>query len=159
VTLATSNTCAAAPTGPTRTSFDGRGEPAILVSYMSADERDEEQQVAEARRRIQRMVNRYVERGRYAFNPDPVTVEHVMAGLARNLLRHGRAYCPCREVAGDPAQNRKNICPCPQHHGDIARDGVCECGIFVSEHYAKAHSTAPAKAHSTAPNLHTEKEA
>ena len=142
---------------------------------MPAAERDEEQQLAEARPRVERTVHRYVERGRYLFNPDPVTVEHVIAGLVRNLVRHGRAYCPCREVAGDLAQDRKNICPCPQHHADIARDGVCECGIFVSKQYAKAHPTAPAKAHPTAPaeahptapaqahptapNPHTQKEA
>ena len=134
---------------------------------MPADERDEERQIAEARPRVERVVRRYVERGRYVLNPDRVTVEHVMTGLVRNLVRHGRAYCPCREVAGDPAQDRKNICPCPQHPADIARDGFCECGIFVSEQYAKAHSsapskahsTAPSKAHSTAPNPHTDKEA
>ena len=114
---------------------------------MLADERDEERQLDEARRRVQRMVHRYVARGRYLLNPDPVTVEHVIAGLVRNLLRHGRAYCPCREVTGDPAQDRKNICPCPQHHADIARDGVCECGLFVSEHYAKAQSAAPNPQH------------
>ena len=126
---------------------------------MPTAERDEEQQLAEARRRVEHVIDRCVERGRYVLNPDPVTVEHVMAGLVRNLVRHGRAYCPCREVAGDPAQDRENICPCPQHHADIARDGVCECGIFVSEQYAEAHSKAPAEAHSTAPNPHTEKEA
>jgi len=118
---------------------------------MPADERDAERQLAEARARVERMVNRYVERGRYVFNPDPVTVEHVVAGLTRNLVDHGRAYCPCREVVGDPEQDRKNICPCPQHHADIARDGFCECGIFVSEQYAAAHPPAP--------NPHTEKEA
>ena len=126
---------------------------------MPADERDEERQLAEARSRVERMANRYVKRGRYVFNPDPVTVGHVIAGLTRNLVNHGRAYCPCREVAGDPEQDRKNICPCPQHHADIARDGFCECGIFVSEQYAAAHSTAPATAHPPAPNPDNEKEA
>ena len=89
-----------------------------------------------ARQRVERMVERYVSRGRYRLNPDAATVEHVLAGLTRNLLRHGRWYCPCREVAGDAERDRANICPCPQHHDDIARDGVCECGIFVSAAYA-----------------------
>jgi ferredoxin-thioredoxin reductase catalytic chain len=84
------------------------------------------------------MVRRYVERGRYRLNPDPVTVEHVVNGLVSNLMQHGRAYCPCREVTGDPGRDRANICPCPQHHADIARDGFCECGIFVSPDYAAA---------------------
>ena len=95
-----------------------------------------------ARARVERMVRRYVADGRYQFNPDPVTVEHVIAGLTRNLIEHGRMYCPCREVAGDPDRDRANLCACPQHPADIARDGFCECGIFVSEEYANAHSTA-----------------
>ena len=91
-----------------------------------------------ALQRAKRLACRYVERGPYRLNPDPVTVEHVLVGLARNLVRYGRMYCPCREVTGDPAKDRTNICPCPQHHADIARDGVCECGIFVSAEYAAA---------------------
>ena len=92
-----------------------------------------------ARARVERMVRRYVERGPYVLNPDPVTVEHVMAGLTRNLVEHGRWYCPCREVTGEPERDRKNICPCPQHRPDIERDGVCECGIFASPEYARTH--------------------
>jgi len=107
---------------------------------MTVEERGEEKQIEAARERVERMVSRYVARGRYALNPDPVTVEHVLTGLARNLATHGRGYCPCREVKGDRKLDRANICPCPQHHADIARDGFCECGIFVSEQYASAHS-------------------
>jgi len=99
---------------------------------MPSEEREEDQQMTEARARVERMIARYLARARYVLNPDPVTVEHVTVGLARNLLRHGRWYCPCREVTGDSERDRKNICPCPQHHDDIARDGVCECGIFVT---------------------------
>ena len=93
----------------------------------------------QARGRVERMVLRYVARGRYCLNPDPATVEYVLAGLTRNLVQHGRWYCPCREVTGDPKRDRANICPCPQHPADIARDGACECGIFVSREYAAAH--------------------
>jgi len=89
------------------------------------------------------MVTRYLRGGRYRLNPDPVTVEHVMAGLARNLLRHGRWYCPCREVTGEAERDRGNVCPCPQHHDDIARDGVCECGIFVGAACAAADAPEP----------------
>jgi ferredoxin-thioredoxin reductase catalytic subunit len=95
-----------------------------------------------ARARIERMVGRYVERGPYVLNPDPVTVEHVLAGLTRNLVEHGRWYCPCREVTGDSRRDRRNICPCPQHKEDIERDGVCECGIFASADYARTQTSA-----------------
>jgi ferredoxin-thioredoxin reductase catalytic chain len=104
---------------------------------MASDDHADDQQ--RARARVEGMVRRYVARGPYYLNPDPVTVEHVLAGLTRNLLRHGRAYCPCREVSGEPARDRLNICPCPQHRADIARDGVCECGIFASADYAAAN--------------------
>ncbi len=97
----------------------------------------EEAELTEARARVERMVQRYLSQGRYVLNPDPVTVEHVLAGLARNLMHHGRWYCPCREVLGDPELDRKNICPCPQHQADIAREGACECGLFVSREFAQ----------------------
>jgi len=101
------------------------------------------QDLKTARERVERMVRAHVGRGRYALNSDAATVEHVLAGLARNLVRHGRWYCPCRKVSGDPERDRRNICPCPQHHEDIAREGVCECGIFVSQEYAAAHASEP----------------
>jgi ferredoxin-thioredoxin reductase catalytic chain len=105
-----------------------------MIDRMPEGQRDEN----EPRDRVERMVRRYVARGRYLLNPDEVTVEHVLAGLTRNLVQHGRWYCPCRKVIGDADRDRRNICPCPQHHADIARDGVCECGIFVSAEYAAA---------------------
>ncbi len=110
---------------------------------MSADRGGEEERLEKARARVECMVRRYIERGRYVLNPDPVTVEHVMVGLARNLMTHGRWYCPCREVLGDPEQDRRNICPCPQRHEDIARVGTCECGIFASKEYALTHPSVP----------------
>ena len=106
-------------------------------------ERDEKEtrQEQEARAQAERLVQRYLARGRYRLNPDRTTTEYVLRGLTRNLLRHGRGYCPCREVIGDPERDRRNLCPCPQHPADIARDGFCECGLFVSETYAAAQST------------------
>jgi ferredoxin-thioredoxin reductase catalytic chain len=103
----------------------------------------EEPTTEDARTQVERMASRYTARGPYRLNPDPVTLEYVLTGLARNLVRHGRAYCPCREVHGDPERDRANLCPCPQHRADIARDGFCECGIFVSAEYAAAHSGGP----------------
>ena len=103
--------------------------------------------IAAARERVGRIVRRHMARGRYRLNPDSATVENVLAGLAQNLAIHGRCYCPCREVTGDPERDRANLCPCPQHHADIARDGFCECGIFVSQGYAAAHSAASTTRH------------
>ena len=106
---------------------------------MAPEEQAAEQEKQRARAHVQRMARRYIARGPYRLNPDPATVAHVLVGLARNVVEHGLAYCACREVTGDPARDRANLCPCPQHRADIARDGVCECGLFVSVEYAVAH--------------------
>ncbi len=87
---------------------------------------------------VKRMVLRYVEKGPYRLHPDDVLVRNVLEGLARNRARYGRAYCPCRPVTGDREIDKANICPCRNHRADIARDGTCECGIFVSEEHLKA---------------------
>ena len=114
-----------------------------MVSRKQTDHMDE----GAAREHVERMVQRYVARGHYQLNPDAATVEHVLVGLTRNLVDYGRCYCPCREVTGDPERDRINLCPCPQHHADIARQGFCECGIFVSQEYAARHSAARTKQH------------
>ncbi len=64
--------------------------------------------------------------------PDDALRRHVLEGLARNLVRHGRAYCPCREVTGDAERDRPNICPCRTHMEEIRATGECECGIFAA---------------------------
>ena len=37
---------------------------------------------------------KYVERGPYAFFPEPDVVEVVQQGLAENEVQHGFRYCP-----------------------------------------------------------------
>ena len=87
---------------------------------------------------IMKMVTRYAERGPFFLNPDRVVVENVVAGLLRNKMKHGYAYCPCRGVEGIPERDRGNICPCRTHKEDIARQGTCECGLFVSRAFLEA---------------------
>jgi len=82
---------------------------------------------------VRGMVARYVKKGPYFLHPDEVLVRNVLEGLARNKARYGRAYCPCRPIAGDRESDKPNICPCRSHKADIGRDGACECGIFVSK--------------------------
>lgn len=83
-------------------------------------------------------VMRYTQRGRYELFPDQVVVRNLLAKMARNLAQHGKVYCPCREVTGDAQANRLNICPCRSHQEDIARDGYCECRLFVSKEFLAA---------------------
>jgi ferredoxin-thioredoxin reductase catalytic subunit len=48
----------------------------------------------EALERARRMSERYVERGPYRFFPHSDVVEDIQRGLAKNLVNHGRLYCP-----------------------------------------------------------------
>ncbi len=48
----------------------------------------------EALERARLMSERYVERGPYRFFPLTDIVEGVKRGLAKNLVNHGRLYCP-----------------------------------------------------------------
>ncbi len=91
-----------------------------------------------ALRRVTRATERAAERGGVALNPDVVVRRHVLRGLARNVAKHGRPYCPCREVTGEPEKDRANICPCRTHHEEIARCGECECGLFVARQDRRA---------------------
>ena len=92
-----------------------------------------------------RMVTRYAERSPYFLNPDRVVVENVIAGLVRNKIKYGYAYCPCREVEGILEKDRDNICPCQSHREEIARHGACECGLFVSEAFLNARRSEQGK--------------
>ena len=48
----------------------------------------------EALQRAQKMSEKYVEKGAYQFFPMPEIVDEVQGGLAKNLVNHGRLYCP-----------------------------------------------------------------
>ena len=87
---------------------------------------------------IVRMITRYAEQSPYFLNPDKVVVENVIAGLVRNRVKYGYAYCPCREVEEIAEKDKHNICPCRSHREEIARHGTCECGLFVSRGYLEA---------------------
>ncbi len=90
-------------------------------------------------------VHRYAEHGPYRLFPDDVVISNLLAKMARNLVEHGAAYCPCRPVTGDPARDRLNLCPCRVHHKEIARDGHCECRLYVSEDYLRQREAARAE--------------
>ncbi len=91
--------------------------------------------LAEALHKITQHVTRYAQRGPYELFPDEVVVRNLLAKMARNLVEYGKAYCPCREVTGDARADRLNTCPCRSHHEGIARDGHCECRLFVSKEF------------------------
>jgi ferredoxin-thioredoxin reductase catalytic subunit len=84
---------------------------------------------------VLKMVTKYAERGPFFLNPDEVVVRNIISGLAKNKMEYGYAYCPCRQVEGSPEKDKENICPCRMHKEEIARQGICECGLFVSQAY------------------------
>ena len=81
--------------------------------------------------RVTRLAERCAQKSGFALQQDRAQLEYVLRGLARNLVEHGRAYCPCREVTGDPQKDRANICPCRTHREEVERSGQCECGLFT----------------------------
>jgi len=103
------------------------------VTIMRATSKDEKR----VRTSVMRMANRYAKHSRFFLNPDKIVVKNIIDGLVRNKMEYGYAYCPCREVKGTLETDSDNICPCRTHRLDIAYQGTCECGLFVSEAYFK----------------------
>ncbi len=87
---------------------------------------------------VERMIAKYAEQSPFFLNPDKVVVKNIITGLVRNKIKYGYTYCPCREVKGIPEKDRDNICPCRTHKEEIAHQGTCECGLFVSKAYYNA---------------------
>jgi ferredoxin-thioredoxin reductase catalytic subunit/rhodanese-related sulfurtransferase len=83
----------------------------------------------------EKFVNKVIKQFNWTLNPDEAVVERIMKGLTNNKLLHGKRYCPCFV----PQFNKDDrICPCkPAINEEIPNDGVCHCGIFCTEEYAK----------------------
>lgn len=105
-----------------------------MTSDAAGGERDDAA-LERARELVEARIQRYLRGSPYRLFPDQVVVRHLVNRLACNLVEHGRQYCPCRPVSGDRAADRPNICPCRSHHDEIARDGHCECRLFVSQEF------------------------
>jgi ferredoxin-thioredoxin reductase catalytic subunit len=82
--------------------------------------------------RARRFAEAYTATGAYELNLDPALVETTIQGLAKNLQRHGKMYCPCHVLPEAEEERASLVCPCAPHHQDIRRDGQCHCGIFVA---------------------------
>lgn len=95
-----------------------------------ADKADEKT-LEETEDRLLKGSEKYAQRAGYKLNPDAEVVGTIITGLAKNKMKHGRAYCPCMFVTGDPDEDKKIICPCRVHREDIEKHGKCHCGLFV----------------------------
>jgi ferredoxin-thioredoxin reductase catalytic subunit len=85
----------------------------------------------EVAQRVERMARRHARASGYALQSDAAQLRYVLDGLTENWRRYGKPYCPCREVTGDAEKDRANICPCRTHRDEVARNGQCECALFV----------------------------
>lgn len=102
---------------------------------MSRRKKEEKYMNPESITKITRMVEKYTLKGPYHLHPDQDKVRSIIEGLAVNLERYGLAYCPCVPVEKCIEAGRKYVCPCETHKEDIARQGFCDCALFVSKEY------------------------
>ncbi|WP_292485740.1 ferredoxin-thioredoxin reductase catalytic domain-containing protein [Methanohalobium sp.] len=91
---------------------------------------DGDEKVKKVKKQMYRWTYRYASRVGYKLNPDDEMLDLVLEGLAKNKIKHGRRYCPCRIITGDEEQDKKVICPCVYHKDEIDNDGMCHCALF-----------------------------
>lgn len=72
----------------------------------------------------------YARENGWKINPDEKQLGAVVKGLARNTLKFGERYCPCRIRSGDSEKDKEIICPCIYHRDEIETDGNCHCHLF-----------------------------
>ena len=65
-------------------------------------------------------------------NPNEKQLGAVIKGLARNTLKLGEQFCPCRMRIGDPEKDKEIICPCIYHEDEVKNDGHCHCHLFFA---------------------------
>lgn len=72
----------------------------------------------------------YAQANGFRLNPDSEAVKRIISGLLENERKHGKKYCPCRRLSGNPEEDDKKVCPCAFHKDEIAKDGNCLCRLF-----------------------------
>lgn len=77
----------------------------------------------------------YAEEHGWSLNYDERQLKAVIRGLARNLVRNGEPYCPCRIRSGDTETDREIICPCVYHGDEIDSQGHCHCNLFFDDDF------------------------
>ena len=80
---------------------------------------------------IEKEYSEYAKINGFQLNPDRETARRVINGLLENEKKHGKKYCPCRRITGDPKEDSKKICPCYYHKDEIKKDGHCLCRLYT----------------------------
>ena len=68
----------------------------------------------------------------WMLNPNEKQLGAVIKGLARNTLKFGDQYCPCRMRTGDVEKDKEIICPCIYHEDEVRDDGHCHCHLYFA---------------------------
>lgn len=103
------------------------------MSEPERKEATEAQKIAEEKAGIYKYARAYAEREGFDINPDPKIVDVVVEGLARNKVKHGARYCPCRPLSGNRDEDKFKICPCKWHKDEIDEYGYCHCVLFFKK--------------------------
>jgi ferredoxin-thioredoxin reductase catalytic chain len=90
-----------------------------------------EELIEDLKKLILEQAKEYAEKSGLKLNQDEKIVERIIEILARNEIKYGFRYCPCRRVSGNLEEDRLKICPCFWHKEEIEKDGRCHCGLFV----------------------------
>jgi ferredoxin-thioredoxin reductase catalytic subunit len=72
----------------------------------------------------------YADSQNFKLNENQAALEGIINALLRNKKFKGEIYCPCRIVTGNKEEDKKIICPCVYHQGEIELQGNCKCTLF-----------------------------
>ena len=72
----------------------------------------------------------YANKAGLKLNPDKKVLTGIINGLLRNKQFKGDIYCPCRIVSGNKEEDKKIVCPCIYHLGEIDSMSHCKCTLF-----------------------------
>ncbi len=74
-------------------------------------------------------------------NPHWMMRTNLKIWIEENRDLYGTQQCPCFEPSGDPALDRKLMCPCKFALGDIEATGTCHCTLFGRADFTPADFT------------------
>jgi ferredoxin-thioredoxin reductase catalytic chain len=96
-------------------------------------------EIDEAQQRLEEEVyawaKDYAKEHGWSLNYIEKQLKAVVRGLARNTIRHGERYCPCRIRTGDAETDKEIICPCIYHEKELSTQGYCHCNLFFDDKF------------------------
>jgi ferredoxin-thioredoxin reductase catalytic subunit len=79
---------------------------------------------------LKKKLQAYADSQNFKLNENKSALEGIINALLRNKKFKGEIYCPCRIVTGNKEEDKKIICPCVYHQGEIELQGNCKCTLF-----------------------------